>query len=192
MNGNNYSDEWVQEAKRRGLSNYRSTPEALPSYISEKNVAAFRRNGVLSEGEVHSRYEIHLENYCKTLHIEALTMVDMVKQLIIPAVLHYQRDLAGLLERKQTLSSFDSTLEGYLLERISTLSGVLLKKLQALESAILDTRMPREQLEQAHFYRESVFTAMNELRLTADELETLVGKSYWPMPGYGDILYSVN
>ena len=192
FNGNNYSDEWVQEAKRRGLSNYRSTPEALPSYISEKNVAAFRRNGVLSEGEVHSRYEIHLENYCKTLHIEALTMVDMVKQLIIPAVLHYQRDLAGLLERKQTLSSFDSTLEGYLLERISTLSGVLLKKLQALESAMLDTRMPREQLEQAHFYRESVFTAMNELRLTADELETLVGKSYWPMPSYGDILYSVN
>ena len=192
FNGNNYSDEWVQEAKRRGLSNYRSTPEALPSYISEKNVAAFRRNGVLSEGEVHSRYEIHLENYCKTLHIEALTMVDMVKQLIIPAVLHYQRDLAGLLERKQTLSSFDSTLEGYLLERISTLSGVLLKKLQALESAILDTRMPREQLEQAHFYRESVFTAMNELRLTADELETLVGKSYWPIPSYGDILYSVN
>ena len=119
-------------------------------------------------------------------------MVDMVKQLIIPAVLHYQRDLAGLLERKQTLSSYDSTLEGYLLERISTLSGVLLKKLQALESAILDTRMPREQLEQAHFYRESVFTAMNELRLTADELETLVGKSYWPMPSYGDILYSVN
>ena len=192
FNGNNYSDEWVQEAKRRGLSNYRSTPEALPSYISEKNVAAFRRNGVLSEGEIHSRYEIHLENYCKTLHIEALTMVDMVKQLIIPAVLHYQRDLAGLLERKQTLSSFDSTLEGYLLERISTLSGVLLKKLQALESAILDTRMPREQLEQAHFYRESVFTAMNELRLTADELETLVGKSYWPIPSYGDILYSVN
>ena len=192
FNGNNYSDEWVQEAKRRGLSNYRSTPEALPSYISEKNVAVFSRNGVLSEEEVHSRYEIHLENYCKTLHIEALTMVDMVKQLIIPAVLHYQRDLAGLLERKQTLSSYDSTLEGYLLERISTLSGVLLKKLQALESAMLDTRMPREQLEQAHFYRDNVFTAMNELRLTADELETLVGKSYWPIPSYGDILYSVN
>lgn len=192
FNGNNYSDEWVQEAKRRGLSNHRSTPEALLCYISEKNIALFARNNVFSPQEVHSRYEIRLENYCKTLHIEAQTMIDMTRQLIIPAVLHYQRDLATLLEKKQALSVYDSSLEGYLLERISALSGMMLKKWQALESAAQAARASGDMLKQAHFYRDQVLPAMNELRLCADELETLVGKDYWPMPGYADIMYSVD
>ena len=192
FNGNNYSDEWTKEAERRGLSNHRSTPEALPCYIEEKNLAMFERNGVLSRQEAQSRYEIHLENYCKTLHIEALTMVDMTRRLIVPAVLHYQRDLAGLLQAKQALAAYDSSLESHLLERVSALSADLLKKLQALEGAIHAARSPRNLLEQARFYRDSMLPDMNELRMTADELETLVGKSYWPMPCYGDILYSVN
>ncbi len=192
FNGNNYSEEWVREAERRGLSNHRSTPEALPCYIEEKNLAMFERNHVLSRQEAQSRYEIHLENYCKTLRIEALTMADMTRQLIAPAVLRYQRELAGLLESKHALAAYDSSLESYLLERISSLSGKLLKNLQALEAEVRSARMPRELLEQAHFYRDRVIPAMDELRLTADELETLVDKSCWPMPSYGDILYSVN
>lgn len=192
FNGNNYSEAWVKEAGRRGLSNFPSTPDALPCYIDEKNIAMFRRNGVLSEQEVYSRYEIHLENYCKTLHIEATTMVEMTRRLIIPAVIGYQNELAELLERKQALTRFNMDLENHLMERVSALSGELLDALRQLEKEIEETHAPRGELELSRFYRDHVFTAMNRLRAAADELETLVGKKHWPLPGYGEILYSVN
>ncbi len=192
FNGNNYSDEWVQEAERRGLSNLKTTVDALPALVSRKNMDVFIRHHVFSESEIHSRYEILLENYCKTLHIEALTMVDLVNREIIPACIAYQNKLAGLLATKKACGAYDTALEEQRLERLSGLSACLLRRLTALESALLETKKSEDQLSLARFYRSEIFSRMSELRLVVDELETLVAKEDWPLPTYGEMLYSVN
>ena len=190
FNGNNYSAEWIAEAKRRGLSNLKTTVDALPEFVSQKSLDLFSTHGVLTESEIRSRYEILMEGYCKTLHIEALTMVDMAKGEIIPACLDYQSDLARLLGRKKD-SGYDTSLEAHLLEKISKLSACLLKKLTALEEALLESGENRDIFAQAKFCRDRVYAAMAELRLIVDELETLVARKYWPFPTYAQILYSV-
>ncbi|PWL41857.1 MAG: glutamine synthetase type III [Bacillota bacterium] len=192
FNGNNYSDEWVQEAERRGLSNLKTTVDALPALVSRKNMDVFIRHHVFSESEIRSRYEILLENYCKTLHIEALTMVDLVNREIIPACIAYQNKLAGLLATKKACGAYDTALEEQRLERLSGLSACLLRRLTALESALLETKKSEDQLSLARFYRSEIFSRMSELRLVVDELETLVAKEDWPLPTYGEMLYSVN
>jgi len=191
FNGNNYSDEWVQEAKKRGLSNLRSAVEALPSLISQKSVDLFKKHNILTETELHSRYEIFMETYCKTVHIEALTIVDMVKGEIIPACLNYQDDLAKLLQRKKACGEYDVSVEEQLLGSISKLSSSLLKKLSVLENTLLESKEEKDIVAHASFYRDKIFTAMSELRLVVDELETLVARKHWPFPTYGQILYSV-
>jgi len=191
FNGNNYAEEWVVEAQRRGLSNLKTTVDALPEFISKKSVELFTKHHVFTDVEIHSRYEILMEAYCKTVHIEALTMVDMVKGDIFPASLSYQKDLTKLLQQKKALGYYDSSLEEHLIGNISKLSADLLKKLTELENVILQTKDERDIVSHTRFYREKVFAAMVELRLTVDELETLVGKKYWPLPSYGQILYSV-
>jgi len=193
FNGNNYAEEWVTEAEKRGLSNLKTTVDALPEFVSKKSIDLFTKHNVLSETEIHSRYEILLESYCKTLNIEALTMVDMVKSLIIPASVDYQRELVDLLRRKKAAfgDNIDISLEEHLLNSITKLSGCLLKKLTALESAILESKEEREILAQACFYRDKIFTAMSELRLIVDEIETLVAKKHWPIPTYAEMLFSV-
>jgi len=193
FNGNNYSDDWVQEAKKRGLSNLKTTVDSLPKYIEKKSIDLFTKHHVFSEGEIHSRYEIMMEAYCKTLHIEALTMIDMVKGEIIPACMDYQRELIDLLRQKKTYggTNIDCTLEEHFLDKITKLSACMLKKLTALENAVLETSQDRDILAQATFYRDKIFTAMSELRLIVDELETLVAKKHWPIPTYAEILYSV-
>jgi len=191
FNGNNYSDEWVTEAKRRGLSNLKTTVASLPEFVSQKSIELFSRHHVFSESELHSRYEILMEGYCKTLHIEALTMVDMVKREIIPACVAYQNELADLLGRKRAWGEYDASLEDHLLSSISKLSSCLLKKLTVLESALLESKEERDILSQATFYRDKVFGSMSELRLIVDELETLVANKYWPLPTYAEMLFSV-
>ena len=191
FNGNNYSDEWVTEAKRRGLSNLKTTVASLPEFVSQKSIELFTRHHVFSESELHSRYEILMEGYCKTLHIEALTMVDMVKREIIPACIAYQNELADLLGRKRAWGEYDASLEDHLLGSIAKLSSCLLKKLTVLESALLESKEERDILSQATFYRDKVFGSMSELRLIVDELETLVANKHWPLPTYAEMLFSV-
>ena len=193
FNGNNYSEEWVIEANKRGLSNRKTTVDALPEYISKKSVDLFTKHHVFTENEVHSRYEILMEGYCKTLHIEALTMIDMAKGVIIPACFDYQRELIDLLRQKKTYggNTIDCSLEEHFLNSITKLSGSLLIKLTALEDAVLESSQKREILAEAVFYRDKVFAAMSELRLIVDELETFVAKKHWPIPTYADMLYSV-
>jgi len=191
FNGNNYSDEWVQDAKSRGLSNLRSAVESLPTLITKKSIELFARHNVLTEVELHSRYEILMEAYCKTVHIEALTIVDMVKGEIIPACLNYQDDLAKLLQRKKACGEYDVSVEEHLLGTIAKLSSSLLKKLSVLENTLLESKEENDILAHASFYRDKIFTAMAELRLVVDELETLVARKHWPFPTYGQILYSV-
>ncbi|MCL2181033.1 MAG: glutamine synthetase III, partial [Treponema sp.] len=175
FNGNNYSDEWVKEAERLGLSNLKTTVDSLPKFMDKKSIELFEKHHVFTKTEIHSRYEIMMESYCKTLHIEALTMIDMVKGEIIPACLDYQRELIDLLRQKKAFggSSFDCTLEEHFFNSITKLSACLLKKLTALESIVLETAQERDILAQATFYRDKVFTTMSELRLIVDELETL-------------------
>ncbi|MCL2220573.1 MAG: glutamine synthetase III [Chitinispirillia bacterium] len=193
FNGNNYSDEWVKEASNRGLSNLRTTVDALPAFISKKSIGLFTKHSVFTEGEIHSRYEILMEGYCKVLHIEALTMVDMVKGRIMPACIEYQNVLAKLLERKIACGlNIDMTLEKHLLTEISKLSACMLAKLTSLEDALNKSKdKHKDMLTLASFYRDSVFTAMSELRLIVDGLEMLVSKKHWPVPTYADMLFSV-
>jgi Uncharacterized protein related to glutamine synthetase len=191
FNGNNYSDEWVQEAEKRGLFNLTTTVEALPVFIAPKNVALFTKHMVLTEAEIRSRYEILLENYCKTLHIEALTMIDMVKKRVIPASIRYQNDIAVLWDRKKA-GDIPQTLEAYLLTKLSALSGMLLNKLEELEHGVLEGKGDRDLLATAEFYRYTIFAKMSELRLVVDELETLVGKNYWELPTYAELLHSAD
>jgi glutamine synthetase len=193
FNGNNYAEEWVTEAEKRGLSNDKTTVDALPKFLSKESIDLFTKHNVLSEAEIHSRYEILLEAYCKTLHIEALTMLDMVKNQIIPACIDYQRELVDCFRQKKAAfgDNIDVSLEENFLHSIAKLSAGLLKKLEALESAVLETKEERKILAQAGFYRDRIFTAMSELRYIVDELEMLVAKKYWPIPTYAEILYSV-
>ena len=191
FNGNNYSEEWKDEAKRRGLSNLQTTASALPEFISKKSVEVFAGHQVFSKTELHSRYEIFMEAYCKTLHIEALTMVDMVKGSIIPACIDYQNDLAKLWERKTASNRFDCSLEEHFLGSISKLCAGLLEKLTVLENALLESKKERKILAQAQFYRDNICSAMSDLRLIVDELETQIARKYWSLPNYAELLYSV-
>ncbi len=192
FNGNNYSQEWVIEAERRGLLNLRSTPEALPTFVLPKNIALFEKHGVLSKTEVLSRYEILMENYCKTIHIEALTMIDIVKKHIIPACIRYQNDLARLMTAKNGCEGLSVTLESSLLARIAKFAAELLGKLDALEECVLADSSTDDIQKQAAYAHDCVLNNMNELRLVVDRLEAYLGRDYLKMPDYTALLYSVD
>ncbi|MBQ3379669.1 MAG: glutamine synthetase III [Clostridia bacterium] len=190
FNGNNYSDEWVEEAARRGLLNLKSTPEALPYMLSEKNISLFERHHVLSRAEIESRYEIYLENYTKTIHIEALTMIDMIKKAVLPSVLGYEAKLSELVKTKNKIG-VDNSLETKLTEKLSALSVCLYNKLTSLEEAVINAKDMSEELECAKYHHDTIFTAMLELRTVSDELESMMPECEWPYPAYSKLLYSV-
>ncbi len=193
FNGNGYDPSWIKEAEKRGLLNLKTTPEALPAFIQTKNVEVFTRHHVFTEHEIHSRYEIMLENYSKTIHIEALVMIDIVNKQIIPAVLGYENELAELISRKRAINAeIETGLEENLLNKIVKLSECLRKGLEQLSENTAAVAEIKDSLELVRAYRERVYTAMNELRLTVDELETLISSKHWKIPTYGEILYSVN
>lgn len=193
FNGNNYSDDWIQEAEKIGLLNLKTTPDALPYFIHSKNIELFTKHHVFSESELYSRYEILMENYCKTIHIEALTMIDMVKKFIIPSVLSYQGEIAGIANSKKQLNpTLQCELEEKLLHDLSRLGNYLYAKLDTLETSVLNAKNHSDLLESAKYYRESIFINMQHLRGVVDELETLIGKDHWALPTYGELLFSVN
>ncbi len=192
FNGNNYSDEWLEEAGKRGLLNLRSTADALPYYISDANVGLFEKYNVFSKTEIYSRYEIQLENYFKQIHIEALTMVDMIKKDIVPAACSYMKDISKeAINKKQLCVDISCELEETLLKKLSNLSSDLYKKMEKLEEAVVDGKDFKDVLEEAKYYRSTVFFLMEETRTVADAIESLVGEKYWPYPTYGDLLFSV-
>ncbi|WZL71319.1 glutamine synthetase III [Defluviitalea saccharophila] len=192
FNGNNYSDEWVKESEKRGLLNLKSTVEALPYFIAEKNVKLFTKHNIFSEAEINSRYHIMLEEYIKVLHIEALTLLDMTKRGIIPSVISYLKDLSEVaLNKKSIGKDFNCKLEETLIESISDLGACLYRNVEKLDNSILEAKNQETLLDTAKYYREVVFIAMQELRSVIDNLETKVGKKYWAFPTYGELLYSV-
>ena len=192
FNGNNYSEEWVKEAEKRGLLNLRSTPEALDTFVAEKNISLFSEFSVFSPVEMQSRYEILNEEYSKTIHIEAVTMLDMIAQQIIPATTFYATSLAQAInQKKAAMPELKCATEVSLLSKVSTLTDKLSEKHAALE-AVVEKSKKHSGSDLAHFTRENIVPAMEAARAVADELELLVGKNYWPFPTYGDILFYVN
>ncbi|WP_346704873.1 glutamine synthetase III [uncultured Agathobaculum sp.] len=189
FNGNGYDDAWVAEAEARGLHNLKSTADALPHYTDEANVELFTRHGVYSRVEMESREEALLEEYYKTLHIEALTMSDMVREEILPACVAYQSDLAKTVKNKKE-AGVAGGMEADLLGRVSALTEELYTKNLALDAAV--AKAPAADAETvANYYHDTILPAMDAVRAPADQLEMLVGKKYWPFPTYSDILFYV-
>ena len=193
FNGDNYSAEWVEEAARRGLCNFRSLPEAMAHYIDQKNIDLFVKNGIVSEAEIKARYEIELEHYVKQLHIEALTMIDMAQKNITPAVSAFVGKLTETALSKKALSESVSVYaETSLIEELSELLESFVKKTADLESAVESAKtFDGDNLAQATYYREVVFTEMGSLRELGDAMERKTSAQYWPYPSYGEILFGV-
>ena len=190
FNGNNYSDEWVEEAERRGLPNLKTTVDALPVFVSDKVIKLFEKHGVFTEIESRSRCEILLEDYAKAIHIEALTALEMAKQEILPACLAYQTDLAKSLKDKKELG-VASPNELKLFSTINEKTEELIGAIESMQSAVDAAPEDVEELEIAAYCKDKILPAMAAVRKPADELELLVGKKYWPFPTYTDLLYSV-
>ncbi len=191
FNGNGYDDAWIAEAEKRGLLNLRSTPECLPYSLHEKNMKLFISHKVYSETEMRARYEILSENYCKIINIEALTMIDMAKKDILPAVSKYSHELSDTVIAKAACGDIESGYEKELLAKVSKLNTAAYKKTEKLEQAVLKAKEISETQELSMYYKDAVFAAMSELRITVDELETMVPADIWPYPSYGDMLFSV-
>ena len=193
FNGDNYTDEWVEEAARRGLCNYKSLPDAMEHYIDKKNIDLFVKHGIVSEQEIHARYEIELEHYSKQLNIEALSMLEMAKRDITPAVISFINELAQTVSFKKQASPFMSCYaEESLLKSLSEELEAFVKKTDELEAAVKNAAdYSGENLEHAKYFRNTVFALMEELRAVGDEMETEMPSKYWPYPSYGEILFGV-
>lgn len=190
FNGNGYSDEWPVEAEKRGLLNLKSTPEAVPAFLAQKNVDVFSKYGVYTEAELQSRVEILLDEYCKTLNIEALTMIDMAKKEILPAAAKYIEDIAKTAELAKSCGA-ETVFEEETVKEISALVTEMYKALGTLEADVQKVHSIEDTQEMANFFHDTIFADMGALRVPADKIETLVGKDYWPYPTYSDLLFYV-
>ena len=191
FNGNGYGEEWLKEAERRGLLNLRTTPDCAHAYLEQKNVELFIRHSVYSEIELAARYKMKLDNYCKVLRIEAETMLHMLRRDILPAVSAYSAELANAAISKQELGiecSFEKDGAAHISRLISSCCDVA----RELDAAIADVSALPENYTRAVAGRDRLIPSMTRLRSLVDELEVHTSAEYWPMPTYGEILFSVN
>ena len=192
FNYDNYSDEWVKEAKRRGLLNLASTPEALPYFIADKNIKLFETHGILTRDEVVSRYEIMLENYSKVINIEALTMLEMARQDIIPAVCEYIKLLSDETAAKKIVcASANCSMEENLISALSDKLSALFENLEELDKEVHTAHNMSGAQKAAEYYHDTVLARMEKVRGIADYMEVYTAKEYWPFPTYGDLLFSI-
>ena len=193
FNGHGYDESWIKEAtEKRGLMNLRTTPDAVPHILDKKNVEMLTSHGVFTEAEIKSRYEITLDNYCKTVVIEANTMVDMAKTQIIPAIENYVAKIAETAVAKKSLdASIACTYETGLVKKLSALTDNIAVKADELENALLGLDKAEDIGAQSAMVRDTVLAKMSELRVPCDEAETQTAKSYWPFPTYADLLFGV-
>ena len=190
FNGNGYSEEWVEEAKRRGLPNINSMVEAIPALVTDKAIQLFGKFGVFTEAELRSRAEIQYEGYSKALNIEARAMIDIASKHIIPAVMRFSRNLAGTVNEIKTAGA-DVTVPMNMLKDTTALLSQTKLALAKLQEATDQAATMENGREQAEYYHEVVFKDMEELRVPVDKLEMIVDKEEWPMPSYGDLLFEV-
>ena len=192
FSGNGYTEEWVQEAARRGLDNLKSVPEAMPRWISKKNIDLFTGHGVLTQEEIFSRYDILLENYSKEIHIESLTMQEMIRKDFLSGVVAYMSDLsAEALRKKQLLPQAGSRMEESILLRLDEASGKMMKLLEKLEEDTREAEKMDDVLASAGYYEKVILRDMESLRSVADAAEALIPEKYLPYPTYGALLFSV-
>jgi len=193
FNGNNYSEEWVAEAESRGLLNLKSTVECIPTFIKDKNVAVFVKHGVLSKSEIESRYEILLENYIKTINIEALTMISMAKTEILPAAFKFSKELSDTINSvKATGMSVEVSAQSSVLKELSPVLSSFASNITALKKAVDKASSETSSaLKQAEAYSKIVIPAMEAVRADADKLECIIPKELYPFPTYADLLFSV-
>lgn len=192
FNGNGYDASWIKEATDRGLLNYRTTPDCMPHLLDEKNVRMLTSHGVFTQAELKSRCDIMLENYNKTVLIEAKTMVDMVRKQILPAILSYSAELVEVANAKKSISDdIIWSYEAKLVAKLSMLADEIDRKTEALENAIIVPNETKSIEEESYFIRDELLLKMQELRASCDEAEKAVAEKYWPFPTYGDLLFGV-
>ena len=192
FNGNGYSQEWVEEAERRGLLNLKTTSDAMPHYLAQKNIDMFERHGVFSETEIRSRYDVQMEEYVKVLHIEARTMIGMTRKQILPGVFKYVRDIASSIREVQGIGC-DTQCRAQIdtLQKAQDLIDRIHREVGALEQIVADTFGSDDITSTANYYTTWVIPAMNSLREAVDSLESMVGYEYWPYPSYGALMFNV-
>lgn len=190
FNGNNYSEEWVKEAKKRGLPNAVNTVDALKAFTTEKAYKLFEKYDVLSRKELHSRYDIYIEHYAKQINIEALVAVDMVRKQFLPAVLEYATFLANSIDDLGSVK-IPSAVPEDMLKKLSTIMTSAYKNLAKLETAVQKTQRINNTVKRAESYRDNVFTAIQALRTDIDGLETMTPRDMWPVPTYSDLLFKL-
>jgi glutamine synthetase len=191
FNGNGYDEAWIEEAERRGLSNYSSTPKAMIHYLDKKNVDVLVENGVLTAAELYSRYEIYLEKYYKTINIEALTMLDMLKKDILPAVSKFEADLKDSVRSDKDLGLFfEDSYEYQTLLKVKEYKNNLLVDIGKMQELL--EKKPTEALELAFFYHDRIIPLMESLRKNSDELEKITDRTYWPFVTYRELLFGVD
>ena len=193
FNGNGYDEKWIKEAtEKRGLLNLRTTPDALPAVLNKKNVDLLTSHDVMSLAEIKSRYEITLENYCKTVNIEGLTMIDMARKEILPAVESYVKDLSETLVAKTAvLPTISANYERTLIEKLSVIVEEIDDAANSLESSLIEYKTITDVTKSAALIRDVILQKMAELRIVADEAETLTAEKYWPFPTYDKLLFGI-
>ena len=192
FNGDGYSDDWQAEAQKRGLLNLKSTVDALPLLKSEENIAMFERHGVLSRAEINSRVDIVLENYCKVLHIEALTLIEMMNRQVIPAISEYTDRLCTALSHKRALNiNADESADREIIARLSAAGAEIYKLTGDLKMAVSSAEKIADMLEKATAYHYVVLKLMTDIRKYADSSEAVVSMDVWPYPSYGELLFSI-
>ena len=195
FNGNGYTDEWLEEAKKRGLYNLVSTPDALPHFIDEKNEKLLTSHHIFTDAELHSRYEIKMENYVKTLHIEANTLVEIIQKDLLPSITTYMEKLAQTASlKKSVVPGISVSAEASLLSRLTELAETLTKDLETLkaDTAMAEYEVDKDLLKSAKLYQSVVLTDMEKVRVSADAAEALIPDSILPYPTYGKLLFSIS
>ena len=192
FNGDGYTEEWVVEAEKRGLHNYKSTPEAIPHIIDEKNIELMEKHNVLSSEELHAKYEIFLENYSKVIHIEALTMQEMVRKDVTAGIVLYMKDVTNeALKKKQLLPNLNCNYEENIITTLDETENTMFEMLAKLTEDTKKAEGIKDVLEAAKFYHDTVLADMDELRKSVDKAEAIIPNSYLPYPTYGELLFSL-
>ena len=192
FNGDGYDDSWLAEAEKRGLKNLRTTPDALAHMLDVKNVKLFTDHKVLTVPEITARREVRLENYCKVINIEALTMLDMARKDILPAMSSFCCELAdGAAKKAAFMPEADCTYEKETVKSVSALMGAAYRAVRKLEDDLLSSKSIESFAELADFYKSTILDDMRTLRISVDEIETIAPKEKWPYPSYGELLFSV-
>ena len=192
FNGDGYDESWVAEAEKRGLSNLKTTPDALAHMLDKKNVDLFTSHKVFTLEEFTARHEVRLENYCKIINIEALTMLDMVRKDILPAMSGYSAQLGDAVAKKiAVLPDADCSYEKDSLKMLTALIGAAHRTVKKLEQDLLTSKSVDDMVELAEFYKSTILDDMRELRIAVDEMETVSSAEAWPYPSYGELLFGV-